>query len=218
MTYYLYVKTHLITGLKYLGQTKSNNPHIYTGSGVYWKNHLRVHGHKFKTEILLVTNSKTELIDTGIFFSKLWNVVESREWANLIEETGTGGNTFKPETLNKIKATKLKRYGYEYYNNRNKILVELGVTNVSQLESVRNKISNALRNRPKSEAHKNVLRKPKSNTENIAAAKRKTYMHNNNIITNAKDYCATNNISYQMFLKHAKAGTLYKGSIVEILK
>lgn len=217
MTYYLYVKTHLTTGLKYLGQTKSKDPYGYKGSGVYWKRHLNVHGVNFKTDILLATNSKSELIETGVFFSKLWNIVESIEWANLTEESGSGGNTFKPETFEKIKATKLKRYGSEYYNNRDKISITLGITNVSQLESVRAKISESLKGVPKSESHKAALRKPKSNSENIAAARRKTYRYNNDIIINAKEYCLINNLSYQMFLRHAKNGTLYKNRTVEVL-
>jgi hypothetical protein len=36
--YYLYVKTHNITGLKYLGYTSRKNPHKYTGSGTRWLN------------------------------------------------------------------------------------------------------------------------------------------------------------------------------------
>lgn len=52
MAIYLYMKTHNITGLKYLG--------------------------------------KTELKETGIFFSKLFDIVKSEEWANLTEEKGDG--------------------------------------------------------------------------------------------------------------------------------
>lgn len=90
--YYLYVKTHNITGLKYLGQTKQSDPNIYKGSGKYWKNHINIHGYDVTTEILFQTNSKIELIEKGIYYSKLWNIVESKEWANLTEENGYGGN------------------------------------------------------------------------------------------------------------------------------
>jgi hypothetical protein len=91
MSIYLYVKTHLVTGLKYLGQTSSKDPHSYPGSGVYWKNHLKKHGYLYSTEILKECSSKDELKKFGIYYSRLWNVIESNEWANLKEEQGDGG-------------------------------------------------------------------------------------------------------------------------------
>ena len=89
MTHYLYVKTHNVTGLKYLGTTE-NNPFKYHGSGKHWKRHYKKHGKDISTQILLVTECEEELIKTGLFFSRLWNVVGSNEWANLTEETGQG--------------------------------------------------------------------------------------------------------------------------------
>jgi hypothetical protein len=91
--YKLYVKTHNITGLKYLGKTNNKNPHKYRGSGTYWKRHIAVHGYDVTTEILLITDDYDELKETGKFFSRLWGVVRSNEWANLMDEKGDGGNT-----------------------------------------------------------------------------------------------------------------------------
>lgn len=88
--YYLYVKTHEITGLKYLGQTKSN-PYEYEGSGITWVQHLKEHGKFIKTEIIKECNTKQELKYWGKYYSKLWNVVESNEWANRVIEAGGGG-------------------------------------------------------------------------------------------------------------------------------
>jgi DNA-binding transcriptional regulator YiaG len=87
---YLYVKTHTITGLKYLGQTSSHDPYKYKGSGVYWRRHLRVHGPHFTTQILLASEDPNDIKETGMFFSGLWGIVDSREWANLMEEKGNG--------------------------------------------------------------------------------------------------------------------------------
>lgn len=86
----LYIKTHNKTGLKYLGYT-TQNPHKYPGSGKRWKPHIKKHGKDISTEILLITEDKEELKQTGLFFSKLWNVVESDEWANFKPEEGSGG-------------------------------------------------------------------------------------------------------------------------------
>jgi hypothetical protein len=89
--YYLMVKTHTVTGLKYLCQTKKSDPHNYLGSGKYWRLHLKTHGNDIHTEILKECSSKLELREWGIHYSNLWNVTKSNEWANLKDETGDGG-------------------------------------------------------------------------------------------------------------------------------
>lgn len=88
---YLYLKTHNKTGYKYLGKTISKDPYKYIGSGKLWKRHISKHGYDVKTEILLATDDKEELKETGIYYSNLWNVVKSKEFANLIPESGDGG-------------------------------------------------------------------------------------------------------------------------------
>ncbi len=95
MTIYLYVKTHKKTGLKYLGVTTNKDPYTYTGSGVYWKNHLNKHGFDYFTEILKECRTKDEVKEWGLYYSRLWNIVESNEWANLKEEQGDGGRQSK---------------------------------------------------------------------------------------------------------------------------
>lgn len=97
---YLYVKTHNKTGLKYLGKTTKKDPHKYLGSGTYWKAHLAIHGNDYNTIILKECQSKEELVEWGKYYSKLWNVAESAEWANLKDEEGDGGfcsNSVTPE-------------------------------------------------------------------------------------------------------------------------
>ena len=48
---YLYIKTHNVTGLKYLGKTESCDPHKYKGSGKYWNIHLKKHGNDYSKQI-----------------------------------------------------------------------------------------------------------------------------------------------------------------------
>jgi hypothetical protein len=91
MTIYLYKKTHRVTGLKYLGTTNSKNPYRYKGSGTYWRHHCDKHGYDIDTEILFETDNKEELRSKGLYYSELWNVVDSKEWANLKPEEGNGG-------------------------------------------------------------------------------------------------------------------------------
>jgi hypothetical protein len=90
--FYLYVKTHSITGLKYLGYTSSKNPYKYSGSGTYWNSHLKKHGYTWTTEILKECSSKEEIKNWGQYYSNLWKIVISNEWANLIEEKASGGD------------------------------------------------------------------------------------------------------------------------------
>lgn len=89
-TYYLYKKTHKITNIKYLGFTRKN-PYKYKGSGIRWRAHLKKHGNNVDTEILCETVDRNKIQMLGEYYSKLWNVVESADWANLKPETGEGG-------------------------------------------------------------------------------------------------------------------------------
>lgn len=59
------------------------------------------------TIILLSSEDPSKIRETGLFFSKMFNVVKSKEFANLMEESGDGGNTWlnnqnKEETIAKI--------------------------------------------------------------------------------------------------------------------
>ena len=85
---YLYIKIHNKTGLKYFGQTK-HDPYRYSGSGKYWKLHLKKHGNDVTTYILSYDGDVTE---AALKFSKENNIVESKEWANLREEDGVWGS------------------------------------------------------------------------------------------------------------------------------
>jgi hypothetical protein len=96
MIIYLYVKTHRKTGLKYLGKTEQE-PNIYRGSGVYWTNHIKKHGYDVETEILRECQTKEELKEWGLYYTRLWNVVESDEWANMKPEEGDGGDNSKTD-------------------------------------------------------------------------------------------------------------------------
>jgi hypothetical protein len=104
MLYYLYKKTHRDTGLKYLGYTKLPNPYEYQGSGKYWTRHIQKHGYNIDTEILFETTDKNKIKEKGLYYSNLWNVVKSDEWANLKPESGNGGTfTHREDSIEKIR-------------------------------------------------------------------------------------------------------------------
>ena len=89
---YLYVKTHNKTGLKYLGKTIAD-PFTYKGSGTYWKRHIDKHGYDVTTEVIFQTEDKVIFKEKALYFSELFDVVKSKEWANQTKEEGQGGNT-----------------------------------------------------------------------------------------------------------------------------
>ena len=91
--YYLLLKTHNKTGLKYLCQTKKKDPIKYPGSGTRWLRHLNKHGFNFTTKILGKFSKKKDLVQAGEKYSIKWNVKKDRGYANLIDEKGDGGDT-----------------------------------------------------------------------------------------------------------------------------
>jgi hypothetical protein len=105
---YLYVKTHA-TGLKYLGKT-IRDPYKYKGSGTHWLRHLRKYGEEHTTEILLETDDKELLKEKALYYSNLYNVVESKEWANIVPEQGDGGDTSMSPAYQESMKTR-DRYG-----------------------------------------------------------------------------------------------------------
>ena len=98
MPYYLYIKTHQTTGLKYLGYT-THDPYTYSGSGIDWKTHCQIYGKNLvNTEIILETNDWEELTSTGRYYSNLWKITTAMDdfgnkiWANRIIESGGGSS------------------------------------------------------------------------------------------------------------------------------
>jgi hypothetical protein len=82
------IKTHDITKLKYLCYHFGDydSCYIYSGSGKYWKSHIKKHGKHISTEILGGYTSLEDARIAGLYYSELYNVVESENFANLIVE------------------------------------------------------------------------------------------------------------------------------------
>lgn len=94
MSIYLYIKRHKVTGLKYFGKTTKSNPHSYPGSGKYWNRHCNEHGKGdafIETTHVWEFTNQDECTEFALNFSRDNNIVESKEWANLVEENGLDG-------------------------------------------------------------------------------------------------------------------------------
>lgn len=154
--YYLCIKTHNKTGLRYLCQTKKKNPYKYLGSGTRWTNHLKIHGNSISTKIIGKFRSKNKLVRAGRKFSKKYNVVKSRKWANLRVEEGDGGDTskfidyksMKPMPTGLWKRPDLTKYNQTRINPNKDKKLSL---------STRKKMSNAQKGLKKSEEHRRKL-------------------------------------------------------------
>ena len=152
MTIYLYVKTHNTTGLKYMGKT-TRDPYVYSGSGLYWKRHLKEHGNHVTTEVLFQTEDKEEFKHVSTEYSKKLNVVESQQWANFREETGHGGFS-KQAQMKGFENGHMKRS-----KAGGKAAVEKGlVWNSETGRSAGSKGGKANKGKSKSEEHKERLR------------------------------------------------------------
>jgi len=170
MTIYLYIKTHNKTGLKYLGKTEKKNPDSYKGSGVLWKKHIKKHGNDVSTEIIFQSDDKEKFKKVAIEYSKKFNIVESKNWANLKIEDGDGGDTSK--TINYIKAMENRKslkgeknpmYGKSaikennlkwYTNDDENIYITEGTQPIGYYRGRSN-----LKRKPHSKEHKNKISK-----------------------------------------------------------
>lgn len=97
--YKLYIKNTKPTnkhpkGYWYLGKTETDNYEDYLGSGTVWNNHLRKNNYNksdIHTTIIFETNDFEQLKEMGLYYSKHFDVVNNSDWANLINENGSGG-------------------------------------------------------------------------------------------------------------------------------
>jgi hypothetical protein len=96
---YLYIKQHSITGMLYFGKT-TKNPETYLGSGKYWKTHITKYGTQYvETVWYCLYTDKNILTEFATRFSKLNDIVNSNQWANLAIENGTDGGRRKNNHL-----------------------------------------------------------------------------------------------------------------------
>lgn len=88
----LIVFTHQKTGLKYFAKTtRIHEMHLYKGSGLHWKRHLKMHGRSVDASVLGFYFKEEACVKAALDFSEKNNIKESDEWANLVLENGLDG-------------------------------------------------------------------------------------------------------------------------------
>ena len=68
--------------------------HRYKGSGLYWRKLLKKHGDEIDVDVLGFYFREEACKKAALDFSIQNDIVKSRQWANLVEETGVGGAFF----------------------------------------------------------------------------------------------------------------------------
>jgi len=139
----LLVMSHNTTGLKYFCKTSVlDRIQRYKGSGTRWLNHLNVHGKDISVGILGFYTDEQRCNQAALKFSAENMIVQSDDWANLIEETGlmTGasmkgesnpfyGKKHSAESIKKISQGKIgvstNKGAYRSPENRAKISASL---------------------------------------------------------------------------------------------
>jgi len=92
-------------------------------------NHLGKYGGDVTTEIVGTYQTKQKLKEAGIYYSQLWDIVESSEWANLKEECGHGSRN-KTMTTKQYLAI-LRKLGLLPYGQSTAIKLGVGISTLS---------------------------------------------------------------------------------------
>ncbi len=111
-THYLMIKVHNVTGLKYLCKKTTDDVrkcYRYLGSGKFWQRHLIKHGKDITTTIIESSQNLEKFAQRALYWSKFYDVVNSLDWANLIEETGSNKNDTSFEQMIKNRVTTFKK-------------------------------------------------------------------------------------------------------------
>lgn len=92
LKYKLMIKSHWETGINYLCITKRSNWKDYKGSGKRWISILNKYPSSIHTILLHTSDDLDQFNDVCKIYSEMFDVVNNKDFANLIPENGYDGN------------------------------------------------------------------------------------------------------------------------------
>lgn len=164
----LYIKIHNATGLKYFGKTTLTDPYKYKGSGTRWTNHNKKHGYNVTTKVYAQFDEQDYierilLEGCALLFSSENNIVNSKDWANIIPENGLHGSVkgrkCSKETREKISKV---RTGKKHSEEAKKKISESktgrkGFTHSAESKAKMSRKRQARKRKPLTEEHKKKI-------------------------------------------------------------
>ena len=167
---FLYLKRHRDTKLFYFGKTVRSNPVQYNGSGKYWKNHLKKYGKNIETVWYEKFYDIQELVDFALAFSEIFDITNSKLFANLCEENGLdGGDPGKKATIKTGLALKGRKRPQSSIDKQKKTISE----NATIFTEIRKKrISDSLTGRKLSQTHIESIKLSSKTEKSIESRKR----------------------------------------------
>lgn len=161
---YLCIKQHNLTGLKYFCKTTKSYEEMikYAGSGDYWRLHIKKYGTKYVDTLwYCLFYDKDEIKKFALMCSEQWNIVESKEWANIKLEDGLWGGSRKGHNGSKDK----KRGPQSAEHKATLSKIRKGRTPWNKGISLSPEQKRNMRG-TQSEEHRQSLRKPKGKQKN----------------------------------------------------
>lgn len=204
----LYVKQHSVTKLKYFGKTEKDDVNKYMGSGKYWKRHIKDHGREFVETLDIWEFDDLELCSLfATEFSDKNNIVESKEWANLIIEDGLIGGPKgvyrAPPSKEARQKTSKRMMGNSYRKGK------------PLSDETKLKISLATKGKPKTEEHN------RKNSEGLKGKKHTLEHRIKNSEAHIGLYILNKNPNYKsLYLKieNKKTGIKAEGDRLDLMK
>jgi hypothetical protein len=98
------------------------------GSGKLWLRHIKKYGYDVTTEVVFQTEDSNEFKRVALEYSIKNNIVNSDIWANLILETGTGGDnphSRSEQSKEKSKRTRIANNKSWKHTNESKLKISL---------------------------------------------------------------------------------------------
>lgn len=152
----LYIKQHEITGLKYFGKT-TRDPYEYLGSGTIWTKHIKKHGKQYVKTLWVSEPFDDDVLleEFATFMSEELDIVNSKQWANLVPENGISGGNLRSgavlteESKDKIRQKAIGRVQSQETKDKRALKLKGHKQTDKQKEAMRN--YNLNRNLPKLE-------------------------------------------------------------------